>query len=403
MAKLAKASLMLKRIAINYKYKHSKRDKNCWAFGEWFGDRCNDNSFYLANYVAKNEPEISIYWIAKKNCSGTELLDPRIKVVEMDSAEAKQILSRAGAAFVNEGVQDLSGDFLNYSSGAVIVNLWHGVPWKKIGMDSYSGVAGKLYSKLVLSLQSYSYVVTSSEVCSNALKSAFLIKDSDKLIRSGLPRNSLFYDPKETAACRKQLISFLDDRYGGIDDETKIITYMPTFRDRNEKIVDLKSTDISRQLNDCLRMHNAVLLQKAHYVSQKRDSREKLKDDLDRILYLDEYASQELLAASDILITDYSSCFFDFLILDRPIIHFLYDYDYYANKDRGLYYTCEEPACGDIAANVDQLRDSIVENLENPDKNRALRDRMRKKHIIYDSKDCCRIITDVVRAAAGLR
>ena len=270
-------------------------------------------------------------------------------------------------------------------------------------MDSYSGVAGKLYSKLVLSLQSYSYVVTSSEVCSNALKSAFLIKDSDKLIRSGLPRNSLFYDPKETAACRKQLISFLDDRYGGIDDETKIITYMPTFRDRNEKIVDLKSTDISRQLNDCLRMHNAVLLQKAHYVSQKRDSREKLKDDLDRILYLDEHASQELLAASDILITDYSSCFFDFLILDRPIIHFLYDYDYYANKDRGLYYTCEEAACGDIAANVDQLRDSIVENLENPDKNRALRDRMRKKHIIYDSKDCCRIITDVVRAAAGLR
>ena len=51
------------------------------------------------------------------------------------------------------------------------------------------------------------------------------------------------------------------------------------------------------------------------------------------------------MAASDILVTDYSSCFFDFLILDRPIIHFLYDYDYYKEKDRGLYYEKEGVIC----------------------------------------------------------
>ena len=53
------------------------------------------------------------------------------------------------------------------------------------------------------------------------------------------------------------------------------------------------------------------------------------------------------LAAADMLITDYSSCFFDYLITNRPIIHYLYDYDYYVKEDRGVYYDVMDVVAGD--------------------------------------------------------
>ena len=76
------------------------------------------------------------------------------------------------------------------------------------------------------------------------------------------------------------------------------------------------------------------------------------------------YDSQVLLSMADYLITDYSSCLFDFLVTDRPIIQFLYDYDYYLNDDRGLYYSKEEMDCGHIVL-TEQGMKAVLEEVAN--------------------------------------
>ena len=92
------------------------------------------------------------------------------------------------------------------------------------------------------------------------------------------------------------------------------------------------------------------------------------------------------------LITDYSSCFFDYLILDRPIIHYLYDYNYYANDDRGLYFDKSEVICGQVIESPDDLYDAIVENINNPLLYQELRRERLNTFMEYESPDSCEII-----------
>ena len=393
----SKLFLMVKRLYYKYKYKTNNRCWNDWVFGEWFGKRCNDSALALANYVAHYEKDINVFWVARPECVGLINLDPNITILEMDSKPAIDELSKAGVFFVNEGLQDLSGEMINYSFGGIIVNLWHGVPWKKIGMDSYKKrqVLEKAYSKFIIYLQSFSLFVTSSEPCSKSLASAFLIKNKSQLLETGLPRNALFYDPQKINIARRNILNTL-----GIDategEALRIITYMPTFRDETEKIVDLGSDEYAQWLEPLLMTYNAILIQKAHIVTQQRN---KGYDEMSskRIVRLNDVPAQELMAATDILITDYSSCFFDYLILDRPIIHFLYDYDYYSDEDRGLYYSKDEVVCGDVVTDGSSLKQAIIRNLDNPRKDILLRKERKQKYITYESKDSCKKVAELVK------
>ena len=99
-----------------------------------------------------------------------------------------------------------------------------------------------------------------------------------------------------------------------------------------------------------------------------------------------------MLAAADVLITDYSSCFFDYLILDRPIIHYLYDYEYYVNSDRGVYYDLMDVVAGDTPKTIQELLTSIAENLKNPKLNHDLRNKRKGEFITYESEANSKII-----------
>ena len=147
---------------------------------------------------------------------------------------------------------------------------------------------------------------------------------------------------------------------------------------------------------EMLEKYNAVIVQKAHFVSYQRSSdTDAVKTD--RIVTSNTLPAMQLLAASDMLITDYSSCFFDFLLTDRPIIHYLYDYAYYANDDRGLYYTKEEVACGDAPEDTDALLASMEANLADPGKDAALRAKQRKTYMTYEKEGCCAEIFREIR------
>ena len=73
----------------------------------------------------------------------------------------------------------------------------------------------------------------------------------------------------------------------------------------------------------------------------------------------------------------------------------MYDYEYYSNKDRGLYYPKEEIVCGPVAFNEKELINAIKESVEN-DRYSNARKRVRKKYLSYESKNNCKIIYNAI-------
>ena len=91
-----------------------------------------------------------------------------------------------------------------------------------------------------------------------------------------------------------------------------------------------------------------------------------------------------MLQFTDVMISDYSGAFMDFLHTDRPIVHYLYDYEYYRDYDSGLYLEKEEFACGEVAENFDELCAALENALSGNDENGQLRKRGRKLFVEYE-------------------
>ena len=122
-----------------------------------------------------------------------------------------------------------------------------------------------------------------------------------------------------------------------ISEDTVLVLYLPTHRkEGNDSSVYTKSLELSKYDN-VLHHHNIQFIIKPHFYDIdnfrlfKDSSSIKVLFDLDIDLY-------ELLASSDALVTDYSSVFFDYELLRKPIFIFPFDLDEYIASDRGMYF-----------------------------------------------------------------
>lgn len=390
----------MKRYRTERGYKTNNRNPKCWLFGEWYGDRCNDNSCFLANAVTVLFPEIEAFWVARKN-SDVSKLNKSIKVLLYDSEENRDIFMKVGVVIMNQGFIDFSSSGYNYFRGAITVNLWHGIAWKRIGHDMIkkSGIVHKLGMIVYDYFERADKYLSLSNEYSKILYSAFHVKNKD-IIKSGYPRNSLFYSTDWLDRNKNNIISSLRyKRNNNISSTTRFIVYMPTFRDATNEVMTLELLDTDSDFMQFLDDEDLVILQKGHYVSQKRDESVGRKHN-NRILSLENMAAYELLGVADILITDYSSCFFDFLLLNRPIIHFLYDLNEYKNIDRGLYYDLEDVICGKVAVNFEELKQTIKEYVNSPNADSSLRSLRKQHYMEYETPRSCEEIANEIKKIA---
>lgn len=367
-------------------YSNYNRDKLLWVFGEWYGERCCDNCMYLVNFITKAYPKIKTVWITKEG-TDTSSLDPSVLIVERDKQDALAYLKKASAIFVVHGRIDLTDYNIMYESGAITVNLWHGIPWKKIGTDIFRNRLKLLYHNYWLSRYSPRYFLATSNEFAKIVSKAYF-KTNEEIIKAGYPRNSIFYKQETCLDIKRRLLNVLLKKEYEKTSSLRIITYMPTFRDKTKKVFSFGDLLDNQQLEGILCKHNAIIVEKSHFVTSHRQKGSLISSNK-RVFFVQDLISQELLAATDLLITDYSSCFFDYLILDRPIIHYLYDYDYYANDDRGLYYPKDEVVCGDVVKTIEELLIAIDENLLYQDKHVMLRKKRRKKFLEYETCNSC--------------
>ncbi len=387
---------LIKGIEVKHSCGSSYRDEFLWVFGEWFGERCCDNCKYLANYVSSIHPEIKIIWITKSS-TDTSDLNSQINVEIMDSGNARDALKRCGVAVIGQNFRDLSSDGFNYVNGSISVHLWHGIPWKKIGHDGprKKNLLLCTYTRLYDFAYGTDYYASPSDEYDKVAFSAHGAKPK-QIIHAGYARNSELYQPDKVEDGRTRVLDELKKIKPDFDfSRVKIISYMQTFRNAPSHSYSFDSLRTHNEFMSFLEDKNVIVIQKAHYVNQTRDGKTDVGGN-NRIYSLNNIAAQDLLCASDLLVTDYSGAFFDYLILDRPIVHYLYDYDYYRTQDRGLYYDKEDVIAGEEADDEDQLVNTIVRNLEKPDLYKERRHQIRSIFLKYDTPDSCEVLYQAI-------
>ena len=254
---------------------------------------------------------------------------------------------------------------LKKKKGQKYVQCWHGTPLKRLGFDikvtggNAMNSVKDIRNKYQSDAANYDYMVSPSKFVTDKYKSAFNLANcnkSVKIIEKGYPRNDFLsnFSNSDIKRIKKEL---------GINSNKKVILYAPTWRDDQHEsgvgYVYQSPVDfdyLKERLSD-----KYIILFRAHYFVANSFNFDKYKG----FLYdVSDYSDiNDLYVISDLLITDYSSVFFDYSILKRPIVFYMYDLDTYKGKLRDFYIDLHE-----LPGEIVQKEENLVKVIEKSSK-----------------------------------
>lgn len=376
-----------------------RRKKNYIGIGGWSGNHFNDNSKYLAIYLAANDPNVHLFWFGNPAIEKSVVTClPNCTFVKKGSFSSYFTALRCRYFCYNQKIEADISD-INVFFGSTRIWLDHGIPlkkWEKTGIDySKKNFFHRFLLRLIFSPISMSYICVSSAE-NERLDLLSMDCKNATFIRGGYPRNDylLHSDGQERIRVKKYFSSLF-----GFDSNKKIILYAPTYRRTGREIKSLLDLpeQIFSELVNVLKNNNSVLVEKAHYAAcyqlKNHQSSEGVFFQVGQDLEVD---FQELLLASDVLVGDYSGAILDFLLLDRPEILFAYDYSFYKEKDSGLFYDISEFSFGPVVYNPSDLPDAIQKVLTEIDLFERAREDGRKRFLTFENGKACEAITQVI-------
>ncbi len=322
------------------------------------GNAFIDNIKYIFLYLKKNTEYKPIIITSSQNLL-KELNAKGYTVINKFSLMTIRLLRKAKFIFTTHGVFDVLP--IDFSPDTIFVCTWHGVQNKR-NQTSHGPIEYNKFAKLcklkIVNEDYMDYFVTPSgtQKDKKLIVNYFQISPR-KILSTGYPRNDILFN--ETPKFKTNL----RNKYK-IDNEIKrIILYAPTFRDNNFTAKFPLSKDELVELNNLLKASKSFLIMKAHMFEKVVNFK-----DYSNIRRAPQNADiQELLYLTNLLITDYSSVYCDFLLLNRPILFFTYDFKQFMEKGRGFYYNFEKIAPGPLIYTGRELIDA-VKNIDEIDK-----------------------------------
>jgi len=253
-------------------------------------------------------------------------------------------------------------------AGQAYVQMWHGTPLKRLGCDIDLAMANNaLYSgrqthrRYTREGHRFTYLVTPSRFASEKLASAFALSKQQcdaKILELGYPRNDALHSipAQKIAALRARL---------GIPEGKKVILYTPTWRDDQHSSAMGYTLQLPLDFDALLRGlgDEYVVLFRSHYLIANSFDFARYPQFVIDVSGISDI--NDLHAVSDALITDYSSVFFDYANLERPIVFYMYDLETYANDMRGFYLDLTDLP-GPIVRSEDELV-AAIRSADSPD------------------------------------
>lgn len=312
-------------------------------FESFLGTNISDTPYAIYNHLINIDYEIEYIWsvndtnIGPHNCNKVKKMS---LMYLYHLATSKYIItnSRMPEGFTKKRNQKY-------------IQSWHGTPLKKLvyDMDSIklpNMSKEKYYSSFEKDVKQWDMLISPNMFATKCFRSAF--RYNGKITEYGYPRNEELLDiSKEDNLLFRQTLK--------INPNDKIILYAPTFRDnvvnKHNKYIQEINIDFNK-----IDMENTTILLRTHYLIEeviyKYGKHEKCLN-VSKINNIN-----DLFKIADILITDYSSVFFDYLILERPIVFYQYDQEIYKDELRGFYFAVEDLP-GEIVIEEQELYDCL--------------------------------------------
>ena len=336
------------------------KDKGVWIFGAWSGEAYADNSKYLFEYVNRNHHTIRAVWLTKNKAAYDLVKNRGYEVYLVNSIRGFLLRVVSGVWVTSAGIFDFTS-YHTWPIGRVkIVELLHGTPLKAYGYDDPHYIdfsKGQNLARLHVlpfnkrvSLDDL-YIAPSEEVQSK-WATAFRVSPQ-KIKITGYPRTDVLFAQDKPKVPITDLLDNLKETF-------TLAIYMPTHRQGGETSLAYLLNDL-KSVNSRLAELHVILLVKAHrfHLGEVR----LLDRSLSNVLFVkDEDIDQDIytiLSETDLLITDYSSVYFDYLLLNKPIIFAPFDLDTYTANERPLYYNYADVTPGPKARNWDEVIECI--------------------------------------------
>lgn len=290
-----------------------KKEPKTILFVSYMGKNFNDSPKMIYDELIKDEyfKDYTFIW-AFNDTKKYQIKHENTQIIKMDSFKYLLTALQAEYWITNVNIERGLHFKKKYTKS---INTWHGIPFKKVGND-VQGRNDFDFSNTNLFCYSgdYEYKI---------YKKAFKLSDKN-LVKTGMPRNDLVI--KNDTNITKKIREKYDIK------DKKIILYAPTWRDDQDDLKMMNLNKWEKKLSD-----DYVFFIKAHGLSKQFNIQES-----EFVRDVSDYEeTSELLVAADILITDYSSIFFDFALLNKPIFIYAPDYEKYI-QERGVYFNLKD-------------------------------------------------------------
>ena len=311
---------------------------------------------------------------------------PGARTVIRWSAEWFELLGRARYLVVNASLPY----FFRKREGQLYYQTWHGTPLKRIAHDRPHLDFFNWHHRrqLLVARDGWDFLLSQSRFCTEFLSSAF--RYSGPVMEVGYPRNDILVSQDGDGIRRRVRAHF------GIPEGAKVVLYAPTWRDNARigrvftKVLYLDPLEVVSSIED------SYLLVRGHYNSvgaaEDRSSSERV---LDVTRYPD---IADLYLAADVLVTDYSSVFFDFVITDKPMVFLAPDLASYRDDNRGFYLDYHETVPGPICLTTRE----VVESIKAPDDFAKIRAAFRERFAPLDDGSAAARVVDGILASHPL-
>lgn len=337
------------RLAVKLVGKLPKK-KRLVVFESFHAKQYSDNPRAIYEYMQEHYPAYRLLWSVDRQASR---LFTEFKVPYLRRFSMRWFLTVPRAEYWINNVRLPA--WMPKPKGTIFVQTWHGTPLKKLGLDIMEvhmpGTKTDTYQRSFANeAKKWDYLISPNPYSSEIFRRAFHFKG--KLIESGYPRNDVLskHSQEDIKRIKKKL---------GITSEKKLMLYAPTWRDNEFYEKGKYRFEFQFDLDQWKKEFGDewILLTRMHYlVAENFDFTAHEGFVLDVSAYPD---IRDLYMVSNLLITDYSSVFFDFAILERPMVFFMYDLAIYRDKLRGFYFDIEKEAPGPIVETEKDLFQSI--------------------------------------------
>lgn len=327
------------------------------VFESFLGKQYSDNPRAIYEYVKEHYPTYQLYWSVDRR-SLAKLNDVNIQKIARFSIRWLFIMNRAKYWITNSRLPA----WIPKPKRTIYVQTWHGTPLKKLAADMEKvhmpGTDTEKYKRNFLKeAKKWDYLVSPNSYSTNIFKRAFQFNKT--IIESGYPRNDFLIQANNDETITK-LKNKLD-----IPLHKKVILYAPTWRDNEyygrgrykfELQMDLKK--MHQELSD-----DYVIVLRLHYLISENLNLSGFNSFIKDFSHYGDI--RDLYLVSDMLMTDYSSVFFDYANLKRPMLFYVYDIDTYRDTLRGFYFDFEKEAPGPLVKTTDEIIRTIKRIEEN--------------------------------------